>query len=249
MKSNVVLQSKDRVLLGMNVSVMSKDGYICITDAMKALSAKREKLGLAPKQLSHIIETESFKERCTELVNKLENKLLLSRRNLLLNNNKLNISSVMDLGKLDLAYKKGKGVDQKWYVNPYLFVMIALEMDPEIYAEVVIWLTDGLIENRNEAGDAYVRMCSAISRIVSNKNDLKDNIKRVAKAINFIVFNKHEDGIRNTASKDELNDIIAIENVIASVIDDGFVKDYNSLINYLGDKWKRKWGNPVLALK
>lgn len=96
MKSNVVLQSKDRVLLGMNVSVMSKDGYICITDAMKALSAKREKLGLAPKQLSHIIETESFKERCTELVNKLENKLLLSRRNLLLNNNKLNISSVHD---------------------------------------------------------------------------------------------------------------------------------------------------------
>ena len=108
MKSNVVLQSKDRILLGMNVSVMSKDGYICITDAMKALSAKREKLGLAPKQLSHIIETESFKERCTELVNKLENKLLLSRRNLLLNNNKLNISSVMDLGKLDLAYKKRK---------------------------------------------------------------------------------------------------------------------------------------------
>ena len=78
---------------------------------------------------------------------------------------------------------------------------------------------------------AYVRMCSAISRIVSNKNDLKDNIKRVAKAINFIVFNKYEDGIRNTASKDELNDIIAIENVIASVIDDGFIKDYNSLIN------------------
>lgn len=108
METNVVLQSKDRILLGMNVSVMSKDGYICITDAMKALSAKREKLGLAPKQLSHIIETESFKERCTELVNKLENKLLLSRRNLLLNNNKLNISSVMDLGKLDLAYKKRK---------------------------------------------------------------------------------------------------------------------------------------------
>lgn len=116
--------------------------------------------------------------------NKLNDRDLLSRRNLGLKDNILNISSVMDLGKLDLAYKKGKGVDQKWFVNPYLFVMIALEMDPEIYAEVVIWLTDGLIENRNEAGDAYVRMCSAISKIVPNKNDLKDNIKRVAKAIN-----------------------------------------------------------------
>lgn len=249
MKSNVVLQSKDRVLLGMNVSVMSKDGYICITDAVSAMNKKRKEKGLKERWINEIMLTSSFRERCFELFNKLNDRDLLSRRNLGLKDNILNISSVMDLGKLDLAYKKGKGVDQKWFVNPYLFVMIALEMDPEIYAEVVIWLTDGLIGNRNEAGDAYVRMCSAISRIVPNKNDLKDSIKRVAKAINFIVFNKHEDGIRNTASKDELNDIIAIENVIASVIDDGFIKDYNSLINYLGDKWKRKWGNPVLALK
>lgn len=249
MKSNVVLQSKDRVLLGMNVSVMSKDGYICITDAVSAMNKKRKEKGLKERWINEIMLTSSFRERCFELFNKLNDRDLLSRRNLGLKDNILNIRSVMDLGKLDLAYKKGKGVDQKWFVNPYLFVMIALEMDPEIYAEVVIWLTDGLIENRNEAGDAYVRMCSAISRIVPNKDDLKDNIKRVAKAINFIVFNKHEDGIRNTASKDELNDIIAIENVIASVIDDGFIKDYNSLISYLGDKWKRKWGNPVLALK
>lgn len=249
MKSNVVLQSKDRVLLGMNVSVMSKDGYVCITDAVSAMNKKRKEKGLKDKKVNDIVVTMSFNERCFELVNKLSDRDLLRRRNLHLNDNGLIINNIMDLSKLDLAYKKGKGVNQRWFVNPYLFVMIALEMDPEIYAEVVIWLTDGLIENRNEAGDAYVRMCSAISRIVPNKNDLKDNIKRVAKAINFIVFNKHEDGIRNTASKDELNDIIAIENVIASVVDDGFIKDYNSLINYLGDKWKRKWGNPVLALK
>ena len=82
--------------------------------------------------------------------------------------------------------------------------------------------------------------------MATNMKEIKERILSVK---NFIVFNKHEDGIRNTASKDELNDIIAIENVIASVIDDGFIKDYNSLINYLGDKWKRKWGNPVLALK
>lgn len=212
MKSNVVLQSKDRVLLGMNVSVMSKDGYVCITDAVSAMNKKRKEKGLKDKKVNDIVVTMSFNERCFELVNKLSDRDLLRRRNIHLNDNGLIINNIMDLSKLD-------------------------------------WLTDGLIENRNEAGDAYVRMCSAISRIVPNKNDLKDNIKRVAKAINFIVFNKHEDGIRNTASKDELNDIIAIENVIASVVDDGFIKDYNSLISYLGDKWKRKWGNPVLALK
>lgn len=57
--------------------------------------------------------TSSFRERCFELFNKLNDRDLLSRRNLGLKDNILNISSVMDLGKLDLAYKKGKGVDQK----------------------------------------------------------------------------------------------------------------------------------------
>lgn len=55
MKTNVVLQSKSRELLGMNVSVMSKDGYVCISDAMKALSEKRKSEGLAPKRINDIM--------------------------------------------------------------------------------------------------------------------------------------------------------------------------------------------------
>ena len=249
MKSNVVLQSKDRVLLGVNVSVMSKDGYVCITDATEALNKKRLSNGMQTKKVGEIISTSAFNERCNELVNKLSNRELLKRENYRLKNNNMKINGLIDLGKMGLAYKKGRGEAQKWFVNPYLFVMIALEMDPEIYAEVIIWLTDGLIENRNQAGDAYIKMCSAVSKVVSDKNELSDKIKRVAKGINFVVFNRHEDGIRNSASKDELNDIIAIENVIAALVDGNFLKDYNSIINYLGNEWKKKWGNPVLALK
>lgn len=245
MKTNVVLQSKDRVLLGTNVSVMSKDGFVCITDAVNALNSKRESNGLTQRRLKEIIMTSSFNEKCFELLHKLNERNIIRKINIKENR----ISSIIDLGKIGLAYKRGKGAEQKWFVNPYLFVMIALEMDPEIYAEVIIWLTDGLIENRNEAGDAYVRMCRGISRIVQDKMTLKDKIVRVAKAINFIVFNKHEDGIRNMGSRDELNDIIALENVIACLIDDGFIKDFDSLIEYLGDKWRKKWSNPVLQLK
>ena len=57
MKSNVVLQSKDRVLLGMNVSVMSKDGYICITDAVSAMNKKRKEKGLKERWINEIMLT------------------------------------------------------------------------------------------------------------------------------------------------------------------------------------------------
>lgn len=35
MKSNVLLQSESRELLGRNISVMSKDGFVCITEVME----------------------------------------------------------------------------------------------------------------------------------------------------------------------------------------------------------------------
>lgn len=65
-----------------------------------------------------------------------------------------------------MAYRRGKGKDQKWFVNPYFFVMIALELDPEIYAKVILWLTDNFIENRNIAGEAYIKMCKSVSSLI-----------------------------------------------------------------------------------
>ena len=92
-------------------------------------------------------------------------------------------------------------------------------------------------------------MSSSVARLVNDKSQLSDRISRVAKAINFIVFNKHESGIRNMATKNQLNDIVAIENVITGIIDGGFIDTYDKLIDYLGHEWKKKWGNPVAALK
>lgn len=51
------------------------------------------------------------------------------------------------------------------------------------------------------------------------------------------------------ATKNQLNAIVAIENVITGIIDGGFIDTYDKLIDYLGHEWKKKWGNPVAALK
>lgn len=47
--------------------------------------------------------------------------------------------------------------------------MIALELDPEIYAKVILWLTDNFIENRNIAGEAYIKMCKSVSSLIKTK--------------------------------------------------------------------------------
>ena len=46
MKSNLILQSESRELLGRNISVMSKDGFVCITEVMEALNEKTQIYGI-----------------------------------------------------------------------------------------------------------------------------------------------------------------------------------------------------------
>lgn len=249
MKTNLILSSESRELLGRNISVMSKDGFVCITEVMEALNEKRKSIGLEARRLDHLFATNGFQEKMKSLVKELIVNNICTVMKSTVQKEVLKIGKMTDLKKYGMAYRKGKGEGQKWYINPYFFVMIALELDPEIYAKVIIWLHDGFIEDRNAAGEAYIKMSSAVARLVSDKSQLSDKISRVAKAINFIVFNKHESGIRNTATKNQLNDIVAVENVITGVIDGGFIDTYDKLIDYLGHEWKKKWGNPVMSLK
>ena len=201
MKSNVLLQSESRELLGRNISVMSKDGFVCITEVMEALTEKREKQGLAPKRLDDLMSTKGFQEKMYALVKRLNINNICTAVKIAVQKNDLCISKLTDLKKYHMAYRKGKGKDQKWFVDPYFFVMVALELDPDIYASVVIWLTDGLIKNRN------------------------------------------------MATEEQLNDITELEIAISSIIDGGFITNYNDLISYLGKEWKKRWGNPIMALK
>lgn len=246
MKGNVELLSESRIILGQIVPVMSSDGYVCITGVVESMNEKRASKGLHKRKIGDVISTDSFKERCYEICSKLEDRKLLMLKEKDLRDKILGLKSVMDLRRLGLAYRKGKGDTQRWFINPYLFVMIAMELDPEIYADVVMWLYDGFIRDRNEAGDAYIRMSSAIRSVSKCGNsEFRDMIRGVAKAINFIVFNKHYDGIRNYASKKEISDIVVLENHIIECIDDGYIKNYDDLVTMLRNKWKKKWGNPI----
>lgn len=212
---------------------------------MEILSKKRERSGLEPKRLNEIMNRPDFRETVRSLVNKLNEKGI--RR---IDLNKINEGSLSmySLSRMGLASKRGKDKNQEWYIDPYIFINIAIEMDPEIRADIIIWFTDGLIKVRNEAGEAYINMCRQIATIISSKSDFQEYIKRVAKGINYIVFNYHEEGYRNKATSEQLDEIVLLENIISSNIEDGYIKDFSDLIKFLGNKWRRKWGNPIESL-
>ena len=240
------IKSSDRRLMGVVIPALSDNGFVNITLAMKVLSDDRLKKGLSPKKLNDIIKYDGFQEKCREIISRLENRDLCKRINISLQNKTLNLS---DLNKMGLACRKGKGDGQMWYMNPYLFLVVAMEMSPEVCADVVMWFVDNIVGVRNAAGDAYIEMCSSVSSLISDKSNLKESLSRIAKGINFVVFGVHEEGIRNRASFEELDMIVSIERNISYAIKAGYIKDYNGVINDLGRQWKDRWGNPVLKLK
>lgn len=49
--------------------------------------------------------------------------------------------------------------------------------------------------------------------------------------------------------RNELNEIISIENAVGAIIDGEFVHSFEELRMYLGKEWKKRWGNPIMTLK
>ena len=245
MKTRMELQSSDREINGKNVSVLSDNGYVCVTEAMEFLSDERSKNGLSPKKLNDIFKTQSFQERCIELINEMSGRGICRLKNISLQDFDVSLKS---LNRIGLACRRGRGAGQKWFLEPYLFFSVALEMSPKLYAKVVMWARDGLLEIRNEAGNVYMEMSSRLYSIIDDKENFKDYVSSVAKGINFVVFNEHKDGRRNRASKEELNKIVEIERKIAYGIELGAFKCFDDVIIELRRMWKNKWGNPIKRL-
>ena len=118
----------------------------------------------------------------------------------------------------------GKGANRMTVADPYIWVLLAMEMNPMIYAKVVIWLTDSLIFDRIEAGDEFMPMNSAIKGVLKHPN-----YPMYAKLINEKVFDKHMRGIRNLASSKELRKIADIEKFVTNSISMVIIKNEDQL--------------------
>lgn len=142
--------------------------------------------------------------------------------------------------------KNGKTKDQVW-MHPYLFIKFAMWINPRFEVKVIKFVYDQLIEYRNEAGNAYREMSSAVASLV-DKSFIPVAIQNVAKAVNHIVYGTHESEIRNKqAEETKMRELFELEKDVAKSINRGLIKTYDNLIIYLRDVWREKWQPKILT--
>ncbi len=140
------------------------------------------------------------------------------------------------------VYLKSRGkYNGGTWMHPLLFIDFAMWLNPTFKVKVLRFVYDQLIQYRNDAGDSYKEMASAICKIVP-KGEQAKAIKEISMANNHIIYGTHEKEIRNKqAEEGKIKQLDELQTDITKLISDGFISNYSSLLNYLRRKWTQKY--------
>jgi hypothetical protein len=165
MKTNVTLQSADREIFGIKVRQETKNGFMSVTDLQDAYDIARWMNGWSDRKINHVLSSQFTQEKVYHLLNE---------RNLI----KAGIPAFTELVEnqgithvlKDLGVWKttGRGENRNVMCDPYIWTLLAMELNPMLYAKVIIWLTDTLIFDRMDAGSKFLPMNSAIARNIES---------------------------------------------------------------------------------
>ena len=229
------MKSKDRILFDIVIRQDTKDSFLSLSDLNEAYVRAREINGWAEKDLNHILQRDSNVERIYYII----------REQIFNENDKTTFSSfyenypdyisfkkVVDkeglpkvLKQLHLYRMTGRGENRKVMCNPYIWVLVAMEMNPILYAKVVGWITDGLILRRIEASTLNKKLADAIKNKFTNPEYWKINV-----ALNERVYGEHMRGIRNTSKEQGLISLNGLQEVMAYLINHGIINNQEELL-------------------
>lgn len=209
-----------------NVEQRTKDGFFNATSLLKqwnAAVAKGEKLNpqqnrvLRKKDLDDYMGISPTKDFIAAIMMKEELK-----------------------GKTDVVKAtRGKYNGGTW-MHPMLFIDFAMWLNVSFKYDVLKFVYDQMIMYRNNAGDAYRDLSSAISTIVP-KDFMPKAMQKVGEALNWVIFNAHEKMMRNKVGEEnKMRELFELERKVAELINEGFIKTYEQLLSYLRKKYTEK---------
>ena len=225
MKTNVTMKSQDREVFGIKVRQETKNGYMSVTDLHQAYERARFINGWYERSVHSVLQTSGAQQKIYHLLKERSfiNLSFLQFTELVDSKGLINVMKGLKVWKTT-----GKGGNRNVVCDPYIWTLLAMELNPMLYAKVIIWLTDTLIFDRMDAGDKFKPMNGAIARLL-----LKPDYPIYAKEINKRVFGEHITGMRNLASAKELRLISEIENTVTKAIEHGWVKTEEEILKLI----------------
>lgn len=209
-------QIMKRPLADFTVEQRTKDGYFCLTGLLNNWNLK---MG-TKKELKDYFENKATQEFV---------KALADEENLHGDKSPY----VKSKARLD----RGGGT----WGHPLLFIDFAMWLNPHFKVKVLKFVSDQMLTYRNEAGDAYKQLSSAMSKICT-PHQMKRYMPILGKGINYIVAGHHEHQLRNEyGTEEKQKEYFELEKQVAMLVNESFLRTPEDVVNYLRRKFQNKY--------
>ena len=209
-------QIMKRPLADFTVEQRTKDGYFCLTGLLNNWNLK---MG-TKKELKDYFENKATQEFV---------KALADEENLHGDKSPY----VKSKARLD----RGGGT----WGHPLLFIDFAMWLNPHFKVKVLKFVSDQMLTYRNEAGDAYKQLSSAMSKICT-PHQMKRYMPILGKGINYIVAGHHEHQLRNEyGTEEKQKEYFELEKQVAMLVNEGCLRTPEDVVNYLRRKFQNKY--------
>lgn len=236
------MNTHDRELFGTIIRQQTKTGFLNLSDLQEAYTIARVKNGWSEKRLDHILSRIDNAERIYYVL-KEQGIINVSFHTFMEDVENQGVPKT--LKKIGVYKTTGARHTKTTWCHDSIWILISLELSPVFYAKTVLWIKDDLIKNRIEAGN----FCVALNKSIQKFNPDGSQFIALAKALNHIVFGKHENGIRNTGTKEQLKELWNIEEKMAFAIDMGYIYSFDMLIEELRKMWRISHSQKQLEIK
>ena len=221
------------------VEQRTKDGMFNATSLLKQWNETNGTKRELKDYFSNLSTQLFIEELKNELKNNTDNQTFPNRDNFphleLIENQDKVLSVTSDKNELKTVYQTTRGNNGGTFMHPYLFFDFAMWLNPKFKVQVIKFVFDELIELRNDAGDKY-KLLTAAASIFPDVDYAHIDI-----GLNWIVFHNHFEGIRQTATTEQLKELKDIQSNLAYAIHRGYIKNFPSLIQEMRDLYSEKY--------